>query len=413
MAVGLFNNFYAASNCAAEEPSEVEALVKLLGSDSFSQREASQKRLLALGEEIKDALLRSISIETDPEVLVRVKYVLSVIVCKELRKIVMKKTGEDYGQKDLDMCKTLAENISEAGPLERDAIFRMLTPAGVEMLIQQLRQLLRDNPEAKDWAYVLGCSLYWQENYDEAISAWLYAEQLDKQFVKAILSQGQAYMKMRNFKDAERAFDLATRLYPQLADPVWGRAMLYAEEGDFKRALEVWRSSNGLRVSNESEMTYSLGLGCILAGAGDIKGAKKAIYNAFEEIKATHSGSTYSKYYSIFVYREFAKILWKAGLTKEYEQNLVDAKANIPNEKEGTHPDVLLMEADSRLKHGDLMGAAAITRRVILVRGETASLRKLLSETITGVNRPSETPQDHPSPNAEKNDLPGPDDRER
>jgi tetratricopeptide (TPR) repeat protein len=370
-----------------------EALVKLLGSDHYKQREEAQQQLLAIGVKAKAALQQAISSEQDTEVLMRAKYVLNAVVFDELKGKILKSTAPAYEAEALEMCKIIVKNLDDADFLMREGTFRFITPDRVEMFIQQMKQVLKEDPKNTTVAYILGCAFYWQENYDDAIAAWLYVEHFDRQHVRAIIARGQAFMNQEKYGEAKTAFEAAKKIDPTLADPIWYLALLSAKIGDHKKAFEIWKTSQGLNGSRESCLTYSIGLGRLYIDAGDLEEAKNAKKNAFKEIDSIYAKSLSSDYYTLLIYREFAKAYEAAGLIDDVDQNLADAKSKIPEVPAGVHPDILLMEANAQMLHGEHQKAVELIKQVMRLRGETESLRKLMLKATTGAagtSRPRE-----------------------
>src|SRR5262249_26245961 len=69
------------------EPSEIERLIKQLGSDNFAEREAASKALEAIGEPALEALKKAATESVDAEVRRRAKQMVQSVEAKLYREL--------------------------------------------------------------------------------------------------------------------------------------------------------------------------------------------------------------------------------------------------------------------------------------------------------------------------------------
>jgi tetratricopeptide (TPR) repeat protein len=80
----------------------------------------------------------------------------------------------------------------------------------------------------------------------EARGLYRKALALDPQNVRAVNNMGGTFLQERNFSEARRSFEEATRLEPDYIDPYYNLACLYAMQGDTKRGLDYLRRAVSL-----------------------------------------------------------------------------------------------------------------------------------------------------------------------
>ena len=72
---------------------------------------------------------------------------------------------------------------------------------------------------------------------------------LDPRNVQAVNNIGVTFLQERNFTEAQKNFEDATRLQPDYVDPYYNLACLYAIQGDTKKGLDYLRRAVSLDAS--------------------------------------------------------------------------------------------------------------------------------------------------------------------
>ncbi len=82
--------------------------------------------------------------------------------------------------------------------------------------------------------------------WDETLEAIAQAIELDPQSAALVTSQGQTYLRLRRYGEAERYFDRAISLAPNVAAPYVAKARLYLlRDGNIERVQELFQESRG------------------------------------------------------------------------------------------------------------------------------------------------------------------------
>lgn len=82
--------------------------------------------------------------------------------------------------------------------------------------------------------------------WDEAVEAIAQAIELDPQSAALLTSQGQTYLRLRRYGEAERHFDRAIALAPNVAVPYVAQARLYLlRDGNIAKVQELFQESRG------------------------------------------------------------------------------------------------------------------------------------------------------------------------
>ena len=82
--------------------------------------------------------------------------------------------------------------------------------------------------------------------WDETLETIAQAIELDPQSAALVTSQGQTYLRLRRYGEAERHFDRAIALAPNVAAPNVAKARLYLlRDGNIERVRELFRESRG------------------------------------------------------------------------------------------------------------------------------------------------------------------------
>ena len=128
----------------------------------------------------------------------------------------------------------------------------------------ELRQLLRDarqNIEAG--------------NYNDAITLYTRAAQLDQDNPLILSGIGYAYTQLERFADAAVAFRQAIALDARNPDLQYGLALSLHKAGDYRGAIGAYQAVIQLdnRPQNRNRTNTYLGLGLALAESGDLSGA--------------------------------------------------------------------------------------------------------------------------------------------
>ena len=82
--------------------------------------------------------------------------------------------------------------------------------------------------------------------WDETVEAIAKAIELDPQNSTLVTSQGQTYLRLRRYREAERHFDRAISLARNVKDPYLGKALLYLlRDGNIEKVQELFQESRG------------------------------------------------------------------------------------------------------------------------------------------------------------------------
>ncbi len=82
--------------------------------------------------------------------------------------------------------------------------------------------------------------------WDETVQAIAKAIELDPQNSTLVTSQGQTYLRLRRYREAERHFDRAISLARNVKDPYLGKALLYLlRDGNIEKVQELFQETRG------------------------------------------------------------------------------------------------------------------------------------------------------------------------
>ena len=82
--------------------------------------------------------------------------------------------------------------------------------------------------------------------WDETVEAIAKAIELDPQNSTLVTSQGQTYLRLRRYREAERHFDRAISLARNVKDPYLGKALLYLlRDGNIEKVQELFQETRG------------------------------------------------------------------------------------------------------------------------------------------------------------------------
>lgn len=135
-------------------------------------------------------------------------------------------------------------------------------PRGAE---QNYLQVLAAEPKhANAWCF-LGMALHDQERYDDAISAYQKALELQPDFPIALNNLGNTYRLMRRLPDAVRTFDRAISLKPDYLIAYKNKATSLCWEGQVEPALRVYEAAEKI-APDDPDIHKHIGLMSLLLG---------------------------------------------------------------------------------------------------------------------------------------------------
>lgn len=104
-----------------------------------------------------------------------------------------------------------------------------------------------------------------QKNFDDAISNYKQAIEIDEKYVDAYLGLGVAYYEKGQFDLELEAYQKAIEIDPNNADSLWYLASAYEDLGKFDQALKYYQDA--LKVKPDDQINlYSLGIIYVVLG---------------------------------------------------------------------------------------------------------------------------------------------------
>ncbi len=213
---------------------------------------------------------------------------------------------QNYIQRDYKEKSTLAEqakssqkNISEINKNIADLnnTAKNKTSEEIQSEVQKI-----DSKILAEQKFNEGNELYYQKNYQGAISKYNDAIKLNPNYADAYNNRGAAYDELKNYQQAISDYNQSIKLNPNNATAYFNRGLTYANLQNYQQAISDWTQSIKIN-KNYVNAYYSRGI-----AYGELKNYQQAIddYTKVIDLNKDYANAYYSRgltYYKKGSYR--------------------------------------------------------------------------------------------------------------
>ena len=152
-------------------------------------------------------------------------------------------TSAQDRQDHIKRAMALAPKVSEGERLMIEANHALWLENNPDKALDLRKRLVRRHPNDKRAHLILGFSYDGRDQFDEAITEYEKAIDIDQDFAPAYNSLGYAYILKGEYDRAEEAFQDYIRLIPEEANPYDSMADLYTRMGRHDEAIEHYQKA--------------------------------------------------------------------------------------------------------------------------------------------------------------------------
>jgi serine/threonine-protein kinase len=187
----------------------------------------------------------------------------------------------DWNWKEAETNLKRSSSLNANYPTARSLYARYLTILGrFPESVQEMARAQELDPLAQGIATGVGLSYYYARRYDDAITAFNKALEINPRFALALLDRGDAQVQKRQFAQAFASFDEALAISPKDAVGIGQRGHAYAVAG---RRQEALASIAQLEKLAEERFVSPYAFALIYAGLRDANSALNWLEKGFNE----------------------------------------------------------------------------------------------------------------------------------